>query len=107
MMLVATVKVSLKLLTFQLKVLLCHRSLWTPCPGGILLDAKAARDSWLASLRGIMHYFIAHPKAEESMPAVHQIFDWVDGFNKRDLVSRGGNFSTRHIRVFFEKMGSD
>eukprot|EP00435_Cladocopium_sp_Y103_P012109 s38_g3.t1 len=56
---------------------------------GILLDAKAARDSWLASLSGIMQYFIAHPNAEESMPVVHQIFDWVDGFNKRYEVLNG------------------
>ena len=53
---------------------------------GKLMDAKVAKNEWIASLRGIMQNIVRNGINEESVNAISQIFDWVDGFNKRALV---------------------
>ena len=53
---------------------------------GKLMDAKVAKNEWIASLRGIMQNIVRNGINEESVNAISQIFDWVDGFNKRPLV---------------------
>lgn len=53
---------------------------------GKLMDAKVAKNEWIASLRGIMQNIVYNGINEESVNAISQIFDWVDGFNKRPLV---------------------
>ncbi|CAL1158875.1 unnamed protein product, partial [Cladocopium goreaui] len=57
---------------------------------GKLMDAKVAKNEWIASLRGIMQNIVRNGINEESVNAISQIFDWVDGFNKRYEVHNSG-----------------
>ncbi len=50
-----------------------------------LMNPKEAKDSWMENLRGIVQHVVENGIGERSMNSVHEIFEWVDGFNKRCL----------------------
>lgn len=50
-----------------------------------LMNPREAKDSWIQNLRGIVQHVVENGIEESSMNSVHQIFEWVDGFNKRCL----------------------
>ena len=50
-----------------------------------LMNPRQAKDSWMENLRGIVQHVVENGIGESSMNSVHQIFEWVDGFNKRCL----------------------
>ena len=74
--------------------------------GSNYLNAKTAEEAWLSSLRGIMQYVVAQDdlSLNEAWRAIHLIFNWVDQFNQRFLVSRGCSkkiFATRRLWCWF------